>query len=276
MEHSIPCDRSRSHNGLWLLHEGVPILCSTSRVRSANESEALAFSILNGESVLPDAIVSGPQQQKYVRLEDEQEAPRFPNPTGIFDDDDAPAGSSAPSRAPATPGRRTKTKDKTGQSERPGPYTRVAPTTPGALPGDTMLAELVGGDHWPIGKDVAIRVHAEPRKREYNTMIDGELPEGFQDSGFATVRKIFRNGDVKTNETGKVSNVEETDAWTGFTVFRRAQDPFERTRPMDLELDPEFFCLSLRSALWKVRRQYNLERWPKQWISGRSRLRSEP
>ena len=35
-------------NGLWLLHEGVPILCSTSRVRSANESEALAFSILNG------------------------------------------------------------------------------------------------------------------------------------------------------------------------------------------------------------------------------------
>ena len=58
-------------------------------------------------------------------------------------------------------------------------------------------------------------------------------------SAFATVRKIFRNGDVKTNETGKVSNVEETDAWTGFTVFRRAQDPFERARAMDLELDLE-------------------------------------
>ena len=70
-------------------------------------------------------------------------------------------------------------------------------------------------------------------------MVDGELPEGFQDSGFATVRKIFRNGDVKTNETGKVSNVEETDAWTGFTVFRRAQDPFERARAVDLELDLE-------------------------------------
>ena len=49
------------HTGLWLLHGGVPILCSTSRVRSANESEALAFSILNGEPVLLDAIVSGPQ-----------------------------------------------------------------------------------------------------------------------------------------------------------------------------------------------------------------------
>ena len=228
------------HNGLWLLHEGVPILCSTSRVRSANESEALAFSILNGEPVLPDAIVSGPQQQKYIHLEDEQQRPKFPNPVGIFDDDEeAPQGSSAPSRAPATPGRRLKVKDKTGQSERPGPYTRAAPMTPGALPGDTMMAELVDGDHWRISKDVAIRVHTEPRKREYNTMVDGELPEGFQDSGFATVRKIFRNGDVKTNETGKVSNVEETDAWTGFTVFRRAQDLFERARAMDLELDLE-------------------------------------
>ena len=209
-------------------------------MRSANESEALAFSILNGEPVLPDAIVSGPQQQKYIHLEDEQQGPKFPNPAGIFDDDeDAPQGSSAPSRAPATPGRRLKAKDKTGQSERPGPYTRAAPMTPGALPGDTMMAELVDGDHWRISKDVVIRVHAEPRKREYNTMVDGELPEGFQDSGFATVRKIFRNGDVQTNETGKVSNVEETDAWTGFTVFRRAQDPFERARAMDLELDLE-------------------------------------
>ena len=223
------------HNGLWLLHEGVPILCSTSRVRSANESEALAFSILQGESVLPDAIVSGPQQQKYVHLEDEPKAPQYPNPVGIFDDDDAPQGSSGPSRAPGTPGRRVLIKDKTG-SARSGPYTR-APTTPGG--GDTMLAELVNGDHWRIGKDVAIRVHTEPRKREYNMMADGDLPEGFQDSGFATVRKTFRNGDVKTNETGKLSNVEETDAWTGFTVFRKAQDPFERARAMDLELDME-------------------------------------
>lgn len=54
-----------------------------------------------------------------------------------------------------------------------------------------MLAELVNGDHWRIGKDVAIRVHAEPRKREYNMMADGDLPDGFHDSGFATVRKTL-------------------------------------------------------------------------------------
>ena len=227
------------HNGLWLLHEGVPILCSTSRVRSANESEALAFSILNGEPVLPDAIVSGPQQQKYIHLEDEQQGPKFPNPIGIFDGDlDAPHKSSAPSRAPGTPGARKQARDKTGRTERSAPYTRVAPTTPGALLGDTMLAEMVDGDHWRVAKDVAIRVHAEPRKSEYNTMIDGDLPDGFQD-GFATVRKTLRNGNVKTNETGKLSNVEETDACTGFTVFRRAQDPFDRVRAMDLELDLE-------------------------------------
>ena len=225
------------HNGLWLLHEGVPILCSASRVRSAYESEAVAFSILNGEPVLPDAIVSGPQQQKYIHLEDEQQGPKFPNPVGIFDDElDAPQGSSAPSRAPGTPGTRKQARDKTGRTERSAPYTRMAPTTPRALPGDTMLAEMVDGDHWRIANHVAVRVHAEPRKREYNTMIDGDLPDGLQDSGFAAVRKTFRNGDAKTNETGKLSNVEETDAWTGFTVFRRAQDPFDRVRAMDLEL----------------------------------------
>ena len=149
-------------NGLWLLHEGVPIVCSTSRVRSANESEALAFSILKGEPVLPDAIASGPQQQKYIHLEEEQKGEKFPNPIGIFDDDvDAPQGSSAPSRAPGTPGTRMQARDKTGRTERSAPYTRVAPTTPGALPGDTMLAELVDGDHCRIARDVAIRVHAE-------------------------------------------------------------------------------------------------------------------
>jgi hypothetical protein len=205
-------------------------------VRSAYESEAVAFSILNGEPVLPDAIVSGPQQQKYIHLEDEQQGPKFPNPIGIFDGDlDAPHKSSAPSRAPGTPGTRKQARDKTGRTERSAPYTRMAPTTPGALPGDTMLAEMVDGDHWRVAKDVAIRVHAEPRKSEYNTMIDGDLPDGFQD-GFATVRQTLRNGNVKTNETGKLSNVEETDACTGFTVFRRAQDPFDRVRAMDLEL----------------------------------------
>ena len=186
------------HKGLWLLHEGVPILCSASRVRSANESEAVAFSILNGEPVLPDAIVSGPQQQKYIHLEDEQQGP-----VGIFDDDlDAPQGSSAPSRAPGTPGTRKQARDKTGRTERSAPYTRVAPTTPGALPGDTMLAEMVDGDHWRIAKDVAITVHAEPRKREYNTMIGGDLPDGFQDSGVATNKENFQEWGCKNKRNG--------------------------------------------------------------------------
>ena len=77
-------------------------------MRSANESEALAFSVLNGERVLPDAIVSGPQQQKYVHLEDDQEI-KQPQPEGIFDDDlQAPQGSSGPVRAPGTPGTRSR------------------------------------------------------------------------------------------------------------------------------------------------------------------------
>ena len=109
-------------------------------------------------------------------------------------------------RAPGTPGVGMPTKDKMGRM-RSAPYDTTqrrrtaAPTTPGALPGDTMLAELVNGDHWRIGKDVAIRVHAEPRQREYNMVADGDLPGGFQDSGLATLRKTFRNGNVKTNET---------------------------------------------------------------------------
>ena len=69
-------------------------------------------------------------------------------------------------------------------------------------------------------------------------MIDGELQK-FQDLGFATVRKIFRNGDVKTNETGKVSSVEETDAWTGFTVFEGHKTHSSAREPWDLELDLE-------------------------------------
>ena len=87
---------------------------------------------------------------------------------------------------------RKQARDKTGRTERSAPYTRVAPTTPGALPGDTMLAEMVDGDHWRIAKDVAITVHAEPRKREYNTMIGGDLPDGFQDSGVATNKENFQ------------------------------------------------------------------------------------
>ena len=98
------------------------------------------------------AIVSGPQQQKYVHLEDDQEI-KQPQPEGIFDDDlQAPQGSSGPVRAPGTPGVGMPTKDKMGRM-RSAPYDTTqrrrtaAPTTPGALPGDTMLAELVNDFH---------------------------------------------------------------------------------------------------------------------------------
>ena len=60
-----------AHQGVWLLHEGVPILCAANKVRSANEAESLAYSLLHNIPVLPEVIVSGPQQQMYVRVADE-------------------------------------------------------------------------------------------------------------------------------------------------------------------------------------------------------------
>ena len=51
------------HRGLWLLHEGVPVLVAENKVRSADESETLAYSLL--------VIVSGPQQQRYLKVADE-------------------------------------------------------------------------------------------------------------------------------------------------------------------------------------------------------------
>jgi len=65
-----------------------------------------------------------------------------------------------------------------------------------------MLAEMVDGDHWRIAKDVAITVHAEPRKREYNTMIGGDLPDGFQDSGVATNKENFQEWGCKNKRNG--------------------------------------------------------------------------
>jgi hypothetical protein len=59
------------HRGLWLLHEGVPVLVAENKVRSADESETLAYSLLNNIPVLPEVIVSGPQQQRYLKVADE-------------------------------------------------------------------------------------------------------------------------------------------------------------------------------------------------------------
>ena len=66
-------------------------------------------------------------------------------------------------------------------------------------------------------------------------MLARDLPQEFQDAGIVTRRECFRNGDIKTRETGKVNSVEETDVWPGFTGFRKAQGPVERFCAMDLK-----------------------------------------
>ena len=37
------------HNGIWLLREGVPVLCSAGKLRSAKESESLALGLLDSQ-----------------------------------------------------------------------------------------------------------------------------------------------------------------------------------------------------------------------------------
>ena len=200
-----------AHQGVWLLHEGVPILCAANKVRSANEAESLAYSLLHNIPVLPEVIVSGPQQQRYVRVADDPAEPsssrgvkRTGSPAGLQDD---------PFEA----------KDKTG-----GKTSRAAPKTPGALEGDVMMAELEGRDHWRIGNTCAVRVHVEPRYAEYSPAFDGEVPEGFSAAAPCKVRKRFIDGTVKDCETFYCNNLAtrvESQAWTGFTIFPRAQDP---------------------------------------------------
>ena len=204
-----------AHQGVWLLHEGVPILCAANKVRTANEAEALAYSLLHNIPVLPDVIVSGPQQQKYVRVADAPEEAASSSARGV-------KRSGSPVGPQSDP---FETKDKTG-----GKTSRAAPKTPGALEGDVMMAELEGRDHWRIGDTCAIRVHVEPRYAEYSPAFDGEVPEGFSAVAPCKVRKRFTDGSVKDCETYFCSNVAtrvESRPWTGFTVFRRAQDPWE-------------------------------------------------
>ena len=111
--------------------------------RSADEAETLAYSLLNNIPVLPVVIVSGPQQQKYLRVADE-----------------------APSSSAAGSGRGQKcetedilepsefeSKDKTGKSA------RSAPKTSGALEGGVMMADVETKDHWRISDSCAIQVH---------------------------------------------------------------------------------------------------------------------
>ena len=64
--------------------------------------------------------------------------------------------------------------------------------------------------------------------RVYSPAFDGEVPEGFSAAAPCKVRKRFIDGNVKDCESFFCSNVAtrvESQAWTVFTVFRRAQDP---------------------------------------------------
>ena len=128
-----------AHQGVWLLHEGVPILCAANKVRSANEAESLAYSLLHNIPVLPEVIVSGPQQQRYVRVADDPEVVEA-----------ASSSARGVKRTGCPAGLQNdpfESKDKTG-----GKTSRAAPKTPGALEGDVMMAELEGRDHWRVGK----------------------------------------------------------------------------------------------------------------------------
>ena len=51
----------------WLLHEGVPALVAENKVTSADKAETLAYPLLHNIPVLPEGIVLGPHQQKYLR-----------------------------------------------------------------------------------------------------------------------------------------------------------------------------------------------------------------
>ena len=68
-----------------MLNEGLPLLVSVRKIRPADEVEVAAHRILSGEPVLPESIVSGPQQRYVDESSAEQE--------GLAE---TPAGSGAP------------------------------------------------------------------------------------------------------------------------------------------------------------------------------------
>ena len=179
-----------AHQGVWLLHEGVPILCAANKFRSANEAESLAYSLLHNVLVLPEVTVSGPQQQRYARVADEPEASS--SARGV-------KRTGPPACLPNDP---FESKDKTG-----GKTSCAAPKAPGAMEGDVMMAEFEGRDHWRVGKTCAVRVHVEPRYGEQSPALDGEVPEGFSAAAPCKVRKRFIDGTVKDCETFYCSNV---------------------------------------------------------------------
>ena len=211
------------HRGLWLLHEGVPVLVAENKVRSADESETLAYSLLNNIPVLPEVIVSGPQQQRYLKVADE-----------------APSSSAAGS----VRGQKRETEDILEPSvfemkDKMGKAARSAPKTPGALEGDVMMADVETKDHWRISDTCAIRVHVEPRFKDYNPLHEGGVPEGYLAGSACKVRKIFTDGSVKDCEVvlGNGSLVE-SQAWTLSAPWLCSKLTLERTSLSFLRLLP--------------------------------------
>ena len=171
-------------------------------MRSADEAETLAYSMLNNIPVLPEVIVSGPQQQKYLRVADE-----------------------APSSSVAGSGRGQKrensrsefaSKDKTGRSA------RSAPKTPGALEGDVMMADVETKGQ---GDSLTLVQSEFMLSQGSVTTIPSTRPvpraKCIKAQGAEDLHGCF----VKDCEVvlGNSSQVESyRHAWTGFTFFKRA------------------------------------------------------
>ena len=83
------------------LHEGVPVLRAAGKLRSANESESLAYSILNNIPVFPEAVTLG--QQKYIRMMDEEASPKKGQKREAQAEDAARSSASASGSAVAVP-----------------------------------------------------------------------------------------------------------------------------------------------------------------------------
>ena len=112
-----------------------------------------------------------------------------------------------------------------------------------------MMADVETKDHWRISDTCAIRVNVEPRFKAYNPLHEGGVPDGYL-AGFACkVRKIFTDGSVKDCEAvlGNGSPVE-SQAWTGFTFFKRAQDPFRAMALLEGDAGEDFAKFSAFAA----------------------------
>jgi len=64
-----PTSRVIGHEGernLWLLCGNVPVLVASQNVKVATPSEALAHSVLHGQPVIPEEVVTGGEQQSFL------------------------------------------------------------------------------------------------------------------------------------------------------------------------------------------------------------------